>query len=76
MSGIGSSVIGIDSTFKQLMDGLTFRDGVQARMDGIMFQRSEGSSFASTIFNLLKDYLKVLSDPGSVYISVHVDAKI
>ncbi|XP_071692094.1 serine protease SPPA, chloroplastic [Rutidosis leptorrhynchoides] len=60
LSGIGSSVIGIDATLKQLMDGLTLGDGVQARMDGIMFQRSEGSSFANPIFNLLKDYLSSL----------------
>ncbi|KAJ0571461.1 putative peptidase S49, ClpP/crotonase-like domain superfamily [Helianthus annuus] len=60
LSGIGSSVIGIDMTLKQLMDGLASSDGVQARMDGIMFQRSEGSSFANPIFNLLKDYLSSL----------------
>nr|XP_043605865.1 serine protease SPPA, chloroplastic [Erigeron canadensis] len=60
LSGIGSSVIGIDTTLKQLMDGLTSSDGVQARMDGIMFERSEGSSFANPIFNLLKDYLSSL----------------
>ncbi|KAK9080369.1 hypothetical protein SSX86_000127 [Deinandra increscens subsp. villosa] len=60
LSGIGSSVIGIDTTLKQLMDGLTSSDGVQARMDGIMFQRSEGTSFANPIFNLLKDYLSSL----------------
>ncbi|KAI3686590.1 hypothetical protein L1987_80270 [Smallanthus sonchifolius] len=60
LSGIGSSVIGIDMTLKQLMDSLTSSDGVQARMDGIMFQRSEGSSFANPIFNLLKDYLSSL----------------
>lgn len=60
LSGIGSSVIGIDTTLKQLMEGLTLNDGVQARMDGIMFERSEGSSFANPIFNLLKDYLSSL----------------
>ncbi|KAF5807355.1 putative peptidase S49, protease IV, ClpP/crotonase-like domain superfamily [Helianthus annuus] len=60
LSGIGSSVIGIDMALKQLMDGLASSDGVQARMDGIMFQRSEGSSFANPIFNLLKDYLSSL----------------
>ncbi|XP_076886013.1 serine protease SPPA, chloroplastic-like [Bidens hawaiensis] len=60
LSGIGSSVVGIDMTLKQLMDGLTSSDGVQARMDGIMFQRSEGSSYANPIFNLLKDYLSSL----------------
>ncbi|XP_023767047.1 serine protease SPPA, chloroplastic [Lactuca sativa] len=60
LSGIGSSVIGMDMALKQLMDGLTFSDGVQARMDGIMFERSEGSPFANPIFNLLKDYLSSL----------------
>ncbi|CAH1428250.1 unnamed protein product [Lactuca virosa] len=60
LSGIGSSVIGIDTALKQLMDGLTLSDGVQARMDGIMFERSEGSPFANPIFNLLKDYLSSL----------------
>ncbi|GJR27953.1 serine protease SPPA, chloroplastic [Tanacetum coccineum] len=60
LSGIGSSVVGIDTTLKQLMDGLTSSDGVQARMDGIIFQRSEGSSFANPFFNLLKDYLSSL----------------
>ncbi|KAI3673307.1 hypothetical protein L6452_39424 [Arctium lappa] len=60
LSGIGSSVIGIDTTLKQLLDGLTSSDGVQARMDGIMFQRSEGSPFANPIFNVLKDYLSSL----------------
>ncbi|KVH99307.1 Peptidase S49 [Cynara cardunculus var. scolymus] len=60
LSGIGSSVIGIDTTLKQLLDGLTSSDGVQARMDGIMFQRSEGSSFANPIFDVLKDYLSSL----------------
>ncbi|KAI3504727.1 hypothetical protein L1887_26405 [Cichorium endivia] len=60
LSGIGSTVIGIDTTLKQLMEGLTLSDGVQARMDGIMFERSEGSPFANPIFNLLKDYLSSL----------------
>ncbi|KVH99306.1 Peptidase S49 [Cynara cardunculus var. scolymus] len=56
--GIGSSAIGIDTSLSQLVDGLTSSDEVQARMDGIMFQGSEGSSFADPVFDLLKDYLK------------------
>ncbi|KAI3688832.1 hypothetical protein L2E82_46697 [Cichorium intybus] len=51
-----SSTIGLDTTLNQLYDGSTLSDGVQARMDGIMFQGSEGSSLADPIFNLLKDY--------------------
>ncbi|KAI3673310.1 hypothetical protein L6452_39427 [Arctium lappa] len=42
--GIGSSAIGIDTSLNQLVDGLTSSDEVQARMDGIMLQGSEGSS--------------------------------
>ncbi|KAL8216073.1 hypothetical protein R6Q57_022910 [Mikania cordata] len=60
LSGIGSSTVGIDATLKQLMDDLTSNYGVQARMDGIMFQRLEGSSFANPIFSLIKDYLSSL----------------
>ncbi|KAJ9568317.1 hypothetical protein OSB04_004283 [Centaurea solstitialis] len=50
--GLGSS------SLNQLVDGLTPSDEVQARMDGIMFQGSEGSSFADPVFTLLKDYLR------------------
>ncbi|XP_024976157.1 serine protease SPPA, chloroplastic-like [Cynara cardunculus var. scolymus] len=46
-----------NSSLSQLVDGLTSSNEVQARMDGIMFQQSEGSSFADPIFALLKDYL-------------------
>ncbi|KAI3686585.1 hypothetical protein L1987_80265 [Smallanthus sonchifolius] len=49
-----SSAIGIDTTLKHLQDDSVTCDGVQARMGGIMFHGSEGSSFADT---LLKDYL-------------------
>ncbi|KAI3688833.1 hypothetical protein L2E82_46699 [Cichorium intybus] len=52
-----SSATGLDTSLNQLQDGLTSCDGVQARMDGIMFQGSEGSSLADPIFNLLNDYL-------------------
>lgn len=57
LSGIGSSLIGVDTALKELLEGLMRSDGVQARMDGIMFQKLEGASFANPIINLLKDYL-------------------
>ncbi|KAM7479781.1 hypothetical protein LguiA_027994 [Lonicera macranthoides] len=57
LSGIGSSLAGVDRTLNGLLEDLTFADGVQARMDGIMFQRLEGASYASPILNLIKDYL-------------------
>ncbi|XP_076922869.1 serine protease SPPA, chloroplastic-like [Bidens hawaiensis] len=47
-----TSAIGIDTTLKHLQNDYAMCDGVQARMDGIMFDGSEGSSFG-----LLKDYL-------------------
>lgn len=47
---------GVDRTLKELLQELTFSDGIQARMDGIMFQRLEGS-YANPILTLIKDYL-------------------
>ncbi|KAI7736144.1 hypothetical protein M8C21_009735 [Ambrosia artemisiifolia] len=55
-----SSTIGIDNALKNLQDDSAACDGVQARMDGIMFHGSEGSSFAGPNFSLLKDYLTSL----------------
>ncbi|KAK8507050.1 hypothetical protein V6N13_069843 [Hibiscus sabdariffa] len=60
LSGIGSSIVGVDRTLKELLQDLTFSDGVQARMDGIMFQRLEGLSNATPLFSLIKDYLSSL----------------
>ncbi|CAN7064688.1 unnamed protein product [Brassica oleracea var. botrytis] len=60
LSGIGSSVIGVDRTLKGLLDELTVSEGVQARMDGIMFQQIGRDSLASPIIDLLKDYLSSL----------------
>ncbi|XP_076886019.1 serine protease SPPA, chloroplastic-like [Bidens hawaiensis] len=50
-----SLTTGIDKALKHLQDDLATHDGVQARVDGPMFDRSEGSSFG-----LLKDYLNSL----------------
>ena len=41
LSGIGSTIAGVDRTLKDLLQSLTLADGVQARMDGIMFERLE-----------------------------------
>ncbi|XP_039040286.1 serine protease SPPA, chloroplastic [Hibiscus syriacus] len=57
LSGIGSSIVGVDRTLKELLQDLTFADGVQARMDGIMFQRLEGFPNATPVLSLIKDYL-------------------
>lgn len=60
LSGIGSTLVGVDRTLKELLQGLTFSDGVQARMDGIMFERLEGYPYANPILTLIKDYLSSL----------------
>ncbi|XP_059644831.1 serine protease SPPA, chloroplastic isoform X1 [Cornus florida] len=60
LSGIGNSLVGVDRTLKELLQDLTSSDGVQARMDGIMFQKLEGSSFTNPVFTLIKDYLSSL----------------
>ncbi|XP_021909194.1 serine protease SPPA, chloroplastic isoform X2 [Carica papaya] len=60
LSGIGNSVIGVDRTLKELLQELTFSEGVQARMDGIMFQKLEGAPYTNPAFSLIKDYLSSL----------------
>ncbi|KAF5202547.1 Serine protease sppa protein [Thalictrum thalictroides] len=60
LSGIGSSLLGLDQTVKVLLQELTLSEGVQARMDGIMFERLEGASSGNPIFTLIKDYLSSL----------------
>ncbi|KAL5725642.1 hypothetical protein ACHQM5_008766 [Ranunculus cassubicifolius] len=60
LSGIGASVVGFDSTVKGLLRELTVSEGVQARMDGIIFERFEGASYSNPIFSLIKDYLSSL----------------
>lgn len=57
LSGIGSSLVGVDKTLRDLLQDLTFSDGVQARMDGIMFQGLEDASYGDPIVTLIKDYL-------------------
>ncbi|KAL8124024.1 hypothetical protein AgCh_011869 [Apium graveolens] len=57
LSGIGSSIVGVDQTLRELLQGLALADGVQARMDGIMFQGSENASYGNAFMTLIKDYL-------------------
>ena len=60
LSGIGNTLVGVDNTLKELLQELTNSEGVQARMDGIVFQRLEGYSYANPIFALIKDYMSSL----------------
>ncbi|KAF8407914.1 hypothetical protein HHK36_007052 [Tetracentron sinense] len=59
ISRVENTLVAMDRTLKELQD-LSLSDGVQARMDGIMFQRLEGASYSNPLFALLKDYLSSL----------------
>ncbi|KAJ1388534.1 Peptidase S49 [Sesbania bispinosa] len=60
LSGLGNTLVGVDRTLKELLQDLTFSDGVQARVDGIMFQKLEGYPYANPILAMIKDYLSSL----------------
>ncbi|XP_020226977.1 serine protease SPPA, chloroplastic [Cajanus cajan] len=60
LSGLGNSLVGVDTTLKELLQDLTVSHGVQARMDGIMFEKLEGNPHANPILTLIKDYLSSL----------------
>lgn len=60
LSGVGSTIMGVDRTVKELMQDVAMSEGVQARMEGIMLQRMEGLSYGNPILNLIKDYLSSL----------------
>ncbi|KAK7265072.1 hypothetical protein RJT34_32688 [Clitoria ternatea] len=57
LSGLGNSVAGVDRTIKDVLHDCTFSNGVQARMDGIVFENLEGYPYANPILALIKDYL-------------------
>ncbi|CAI8610172.1 unnamed protein product [Vicia faba] len=57
LSGLGNSLVGADETLKELLHDLTISDGVQARMDGIVFQKLEAYPSPNPILALMKDYL-------------------
>nr|CAD1826660.1 unnamed protein product [Ananas comosus var. bracteatus] len=58
--GVGSSLLGVDRAVKEVLQDLAPSSGVQARMDGILFERLEGASDDDQILTLLKDYLSSL----------------
>jgi len=60
LSSLGNSVVGVDRTLNELLQDLTFSHGVQARMDGIVFEKLEGYPYANPILALIKDYLSSL----------------
>ncbi|XP_030521610.2 LOW QUALITY PROTEIN: serine protease SPPA, chloroplastic [Rhodamnia argentea] len=60
LSGIGGSLVGVDTALKEMLRELTFSEGVQVRMDGILYERLEGASFANPILTMIRDYLSSL----------------
>ncbi|XP_028101122.1 serine protease SPPA, chloroplastic-like [Camellia sinensis] len=40
--GIGNTVVGVDRTLQELLQDLASFDEIQARMDGVMFQKLDG----------------------------------
>ncbi|KAL9243332.1 hypothetical protein vseg_017232 [Gypsophila vaccaria] len=57
LSGIGSTLVGVDVTLKNLLQDMTSSEGVQARMDGIIFEKMEEASYGSPLISILRDYL-------------------
>ncbi|TMW99818.1 hypothetical protein EJD97_001916 [Solanum chilense] len=57
LSGIGSSLAGADRTFKELLNDVASSDGIQARMDGVMFEKLGGAAYTNPLFLLIKDCL-------------------
>ena len=57
LTGIGSTLLGVDRTVKTLLQDLTSSEEIQARMDGIIFEKLEDSSCANPLYAILKDYL-------------------
>ncbi|PKU68575.1 protease IV [Dendrobium catenatum] len=56
VSSIGSSIFGLERTMKEMLQDVASFGSVQARMEGIMFERLEKPDYANPIFSLLKDY--------------------
>ncbi|XP_070053646.1 serine protease SPPA, chloroplastic isoform X1 [Nicotiana tabacum] len=57
LSGIGSSLVGADRTLKELLNDVASSDGIQARMDGVMFEKLGGAAYTNPLFMLIKDCL-------------------
>ncbi|CAA7396005.1 unnamed protein product [Spirodela intermedia] len=59
VTGFGQSLFGLEKTVKEVLQELG-SSGVQARVDGILFERLEDSSEGSPIIGLIKDCISSL----------------
>lgn len=61
ISGFGNSLVEADKGIKELLQIMASSDGIQARMDGIMFEKLGGPvSSIGFVFTFIKDYLRSL----------------
>ncbi|KAJ0986767.1 hypothetical protein J5N97_005123 [Dioscorea zingiberensis] len=57
LSSIGSSILGLDRTVKEVLQDVKLSGAVQARIDGILLERLGGGTDNHPIFALIKDCL-------------------
>uniref|UniRef100_K3YQN0 Peptidase S49 domain-containing protein n=1 Tax=Setaria italica TaxID=4555 RepID=K3YQN0_SETIT len=55
LSGIGGSLLGVDRAMKGVLQDMSSLSGVQARMDGILFENLGDMSGENQLFLLIKD---------------------
>ncbi|KAL3824791.1 hypothetical protein ACJIZ3_020820 [Penstemon smallii] len=60
LSNLANTVVEVDDTFKELLHEMASSDEIQARMDGILFEKLEGASYANSGLTLMKEYLRSL----------------
>ncbi|XP_042407948.1 serine protease SPPA, chloroplastic-like [Zingiber officinale] len=60
ITGIGNTLLGLDKTVKEALLGLNYLNGVQARIDGILFESVSHASDDNPIFMIIKDCLNSL----------------
>ncbi|XP_022885616.1 serine protease SPPA, chloroplastic-like [Olea europaea var. sylvestris] len=58
LSGLGNSIVEADTAIKELLQDMASWSEIQARMDGIMFEKLEGASYANVVLKLIKDILR------------------
>ncbi|KAK4426910.1 Serine protease SPPA, chloroplastic [Sesamum alatum] len=57
---MGNTFVEADEAVKDLMHEMTSSEAIQARMDGILFEKLEGATYANSAMALVKDYLRSL----------------
>ncbi|KAK4409562.1 Serine protease SPPA, chloroplastic [Sesamum angolense] len=54
---MGNTFVEADEAVKDLIHEMTSSDAIQARMDGILFEKLEGATYANSALALVKNYL-------------------